>query len=137
MTTIRDVAQQAGVSVATASRALNGLNNVTAALRERVEAAARELAYVPHSGARSLTMQRTNSIGVVLPDLFGEFFSELIRGIDMVAHRAGRPAIVGHAGDGGEAHARHAAHDAQDVGDRLDAGDQDDIGIDGRRPILM
>lgn len=89
MTTIRDVAQQAGVSVATASRALNGLNNVTAALRERVEAAARELAYVPHSGARSLTMRRTNSIGVVLPDLFGEFFSELIRGIDMVAHRAG------------------------------------------------
>ena len=89
MTTIRDVAQQAGVSVATASRALNGLNNVTAALRERVEAAARELAYVPHSGARNLTMQRTNSIGVVLPDLFGEFFSELIRGIDMVAHRAG------------------------------------------------
>ena len=89
MTTIRDVAQQAGVSVATASRALNGLSNVTPLLRERVEAAARELAYVPHSGARSLTMRRTNSIGVVLPDLFGEFFSELIRGIDMVAHRAG------------------------------------------------
>ena len=78
VTTIRDVAQQAGVSVATASRALNGLSNVTPLLRERVEAAARELAYVPHSGARSLTMRRTNSIGVVLPDLFGEFFSEQI-----------------------------------------------------------
>lgn len=87
--TIRDVAREADVSVASASRALNGYSNVTAATRDRVVAAAARLAYVPHLGARSLTMARTNTIGVVLPDLFGEFFSEIIRGIDRAAHAQG------------------------------------------------
>ena len=89
MVTIRDVAREAGVSVASASRALNNRDNVTAATRDRVHAAAQRLSYVPHSGARNLTRQKTDSIGVVLPDLFGEFFSELIRGIDRVAHAHG------------------------------------------------
>ena len=87
--TIRDVAREAAVSVASASRAMNGHSNVTAATRERVLDAARRLDYVPHSGARSLTMRQSNTIGVVLPDLFGEFFSEIIRGIDRAAHRRG------------------------------------------------
>jgi LacI family transcriptional regulator len=87
--TIRDVAREAGVSVASASRALNDRDNVTPATRDRVRAAAQRLSYVPHSGARNLTRQKTDSIGVVLPDLFGEFFSELIRGIDRVAHAHG------------------------------------------------
>ena len=95
MTTIRDVAKAAGVSVATASRALNGMTNVTRPTRERIEAAARKLDYVPHSGARSLTRQRTDTIGVVLPDLFGEFFSEMIRGIDLVVHAAGKTLLLG------------------------------------------
>ena len=85
MVTIRDVAREAGVSVASASRALNGHDSVTPATRARIEAAAKQLRYVPHSGARSLTSRRSDAIGVVLPDLFGEFFSELIRGIDRVA----------------------------------------------------
>ncbi len=87
--TIRDVAREAEVSVASASRALNGHSNVTPATRERVVAAAARLSYVPHLGARSLTMSRTNTIGVVLPDLFGGFFSEVIRGIDLAAHAEG------------------------------------------------
>ncbi len=89
MTTIRDVARTAGVSVATASRALNGHLNVTDGVRKRVADAAAALNYIPHSGARSLTRQRSDAIGVVLPDLFGEYFSELVRGIDRVAHQAG------------------------------------------------
>lgn len=89
MVTIRDVAREAGVSVASASRALNDRDNVTAATRDRVRAAAKRLSYVPHSGARSLTLRKTDSIGVVLPDLFGEFFSELIRGMDRVAYAHG------------------------------------------------
>ena len=89
MVTIRDVAREAGVSVASASRALNGHTNVTPQTRARVRAAAEHLRYVPHSGARSLTRQKSEAIGVVLPDLFGEFFSELIRGIDRVAHAHG------------------------------------------------
>src|SRR5688500_18983076 len=88
-TTIRDVARAAGVSVASASRALNGHRNVADAMRLRVTEAARALDYVPHLGARSLATRQTGTIGVVLPDLFGEFFSEMIRGIDSAAHRQG------------------------------------------------
>jgi LacI family transcriptional regulator len=89
MATIRDVAREAGVSVASASRALNGHDSVTSETRLRIEAAAARLHYVPHSGARSLTRRKSDAIGVVLPDLFGEYFSELIRGIDRVAHAHG------------------------------------------------
>ena len=95
MVTIREVARAAGVSVATASRALNGLANVTPSTRARIEAAAAKLDYVPHSGARSLTRQQTDTIGVILPDLFGEFFSEIIRGIDMVVHGVGKHLLLG------------------------------------------
>jgi len=87
--TIRDVARRAAVSVASASRALNNHASVTPATRQRVIEAARALDYVPHLGARSLSRGRSNTIGVVLPDLFGEFFSEIIRGIDYAAHQRG------------------------------------------------
>lgn len=87
--TIRDVARAAEVSVASASRALNGLDNVRPELRARVESAAARLGYVPHAGARSLSLARTNAIGVVLPDLHGEFFSEFVRGLDRGASQRG------------------------------------------------
>src|SRR5688500_20219467 len=74
--TIRDVAQRAGVSVTTVSRALNGTGPVSEDARRRVEAASAELRYLPHGTARSLITRRTDVFGVVLPDLFGEFFSE-------------------------------------------------------------
>jgi LacI family transcriptional regulator len=83
--TIKDVARVAQVSVATVSRALNGHGNVAEDVRNRVFAAAKELRYTPHAAARSLSSRRTQTLGVVLPDLHGEFFSELIRGIDQVA----------------------------------------------------
>lgn len=92
--TIRDVAREAQVSVASASRALNGLDNVTNATKERVLSAARVLRYVPHSGARSLSTRRTDTIGVVLPDLYGEFFSEIIRGVDGAARARGLHILV-------------------------------------------
>lgn len=87
--TIRDVARRAEVSVASVSRALNGLNNVRGETRERIVTAARELGYVPHAGARSLSLARAHAIGVVLPDLHGEFFSECVRGMDREASRRG------------------------------------------------
>jgi LacI family transcriptional regulator len=87
--TIRDVARRAEVSVASVSRALNGLNNVRGETRERIMAAAKELGYVPHAGARSLSLARAHAIGVVLPDLHGEFFSECVRGMDREASRRG------------------------------------------------
>jgi LacI family transcriptional regulator len=102
--TIKDVAKAANVSVASVSRALNGSSSVTEETRKLVLETARTLRYVPHSGARSLSTSRTNTIGVVLPDLYGEFFSELIRGIDVAARRRGLHLLVSSShGDAAEA----------------------------------
>ncbi|HST43702.1 MAG TPA: LacI family DNA-binding transcriptional regulator, partial [Luteimonas sp.] len=92
--TIKDVAREAHVSVATVSRALNGHDNVAAAVRARVLQVAGTLRYSPHHAARSLSSRRTGTIGVVLPDLHGEFFSELMRGIDLVARERGLHLLV-------------------------------------------
>ena len=85
--TIRDVARDAGVSVATVSRVLNESGPVHALTAERVWAAARALRYMPNQAARSLITRQTRTLVVVLPDLHGEFFSEVIRGIDQRAQR--------------------------------------------------
>ncbi|MFL6764682.1 MAG: LacI family DNA-binding transcriptional regulator [Sphingomicrobium sp.] len=87
--TIRDVAKRAQLSVATVSRVLNGFENVSEDARERIKAAVKDLGYVPHAGARSLSLARTNAIGVVLPALHGEFFSEIVRGMDRLASERG------------------------------------------------
>ena len=85
--TIHDVAREAKVSIATVSRVLNGNSAVRDATRERVHEVVRRLRYVPHGGARSLIKRETRTIGVLLPDMFGEFFSEVIRGLDQVARQ--------------------------------------------------
>jgi LacI family transcriptional regulator len=87
--TIKDVAREAKVSVATVSRALNGLSSVTEKTRARVMQIASDMNFVPSSAARSLISRRTQTIGALLPDLYGEFFSELIRGIDQAARAHG------------------------------------------------
>jgi LacI family transcriptional regulator len=83
--TIKDVAREAGVSVASVSRVMNGHDNVQAETRARILDVVERLRYAPHLGARELITKRTQVIGVLLPDLHGEFFSELIRGIDGAA----------------------------------------------------
>jgi len=100
--TIRDVARRAQMSVATVSRALNGFENVSEQTRERIAAAVAELGYVPHAGARSLSLARNNAIGVVLPDLHGEFFSEIVRGMDREASRRGYLLLLSTLHAGGE-----------------------------------
>ncbi len=99
---IRDVARRADVSVASVSRVLNGAGPVTAATREKVLQAVEALQYVPHSGARSLSTSKTQTIGVILPDLYGEFFSELIRGMDVAARALGYHLIVSSSHDDAE-----------------------------------
>jgi LacI family transcriptional regulator, galactose operon repressor len=102
--TIRDVAREARVSVASVSRALNGHVNVTEQTRARILGIAARLRYVPHSAARSLITRRTQTIGALLPELYGEFFSELIRGIDLAARAAGLHLLVSSShGDASEA----------------------------------
>lgn len=92
--TIIDIARVAKVSVATVSRALNGHTNVTPATRDAILKVAAQLRYVPSSAARTLITRRTHTIGIVLPDLHGEFFSELIRGIDLAARSHGLHLLV-------------------------------------------
>lgn len=101
--TIKDVAREAGVSVATVSRAINGQDGVAVAVRDRVLEVASRLDYAPHQAARALSSRRTRTIGVVLPDLHGEFFSELIRGIGQEARAHGLHLLLSaHHGDPGE-----------------------------------
>lgn len=94
MATIKDVARDAGVSVATVSRVFNDSERVHEDTRRRVRAVAEKLRFWPNGAARSLITNRTHAIGVLLPDLHGEFFSEVIRGIDLAARREGLHVLV-------------------------------------------
>lgn len=94
MVTIKDVAREAGVSVATVSRVCNGSAVVTDETRRLVLDVAARLGYTPHGAARSLITRNTSTIGVLLPDLYGEFFSEVIRGIDHAAQVHGYHLLV-------------------------------------------
>ena len=101
--TIWQVAREAGVSVATVSRVLNQTGAVAEETRRRIRDVAARLRYVPHGAARSLITNRTNAIGVLLPDIYGEFFSEVIRGIDLASRHRGYHLLVSSShGDRGE-----------------------------------
>jgi len=102
--TIKDVARRAKVSVASVSRAMNGSGGISESTRQRILRVARKLHYTPHGAARSLITRRTHTVGVVLPDMHGEFFSELIRGIDRAARSHGLHLLVSSShGDAAEA----------------------------------
>jgi LacI family transcriptional regulator len=94
LATIRDVARVSGVSIATVSRVFNDSARVSEATRQRVLEAAERVAYWPNATARSLITSRTHTIGLLLPDLHGEFFSEVIRGIDLAARGQGFSILV-------------------------------------------
>ena len=87
--TIRDVAREAGVSQATAARALAGYGYVSAATRLRVHDAAATIGYRPNAVARSLVSGATRTIGVVVGDIENPFFAGAARGIADVLERAG------------------------------------------------
>jgi len=102
MANIKDVAKGAGVSVATVSRVYNHSHHVREETRQRVRRTAQHLGYSPHGAARSLVTNRTYTIGVLLPDLYGEFFSELIRGIDQRAQASSYHVLLSSARPHGE-----------------------------------
>jgi LacI family transcriptional regulator len=94
MATIRDVARASNVSIATVSRVFNNSPLVSEETRQRVVAAAARLGYWPNGIARSLITNRTHTLGALLPDLHGEFFSEVIHGIDLAARAKGFHLLV-------------------------------------------
>jgi LacI family transcriptional regulator len=94
MPTVKDVAEYAGVSVATVSRALSGYPHVSAATRERVLKAVEALRYRPDQVARSLRRRRTNLIGLVVSTIENVFFTELARAAEQSAREHGYNLIL-------------------------------------------
>jgi LacI family transcriptional regulator len=92
--TIRDVARASHVSIATVSRVFNDSPLVSEETRGRVKSAASRLGYWPNSIARSLITNRTHTLGVLMPDLHGEFFSEVIHGLDLQSRSSGFHILV-------------------------------------------
>jgi LacI family transcriptional regulator len=91
---LADVARAAGVSVSTASRALSRPEMIGEEAVARVRAAATTLGYVPNPFARSLRVQRSKTLGVIVPDSTNPFFAEVARGIEEACFRAGYTLIL-------------------------------------------
>ena len=92
--TIYSVAERAGVSIATVSRVLQGSTAVSEKTRDRVVQAAEELRYVPLSAARSLAVRHHEAQGLVLPELSGPYYSELLMGFESRAAELGQSVVL-------------------------------------------
>jgi LacI family transcriptional regulator len=101
---IEDVAKLANVSISTVSRVVNRRALVNEETCKRVEAAIRELRYRPNAFARGLMLRKSGIVGLVLPDLHGEFYSEIIRGANIKAREMGHNLLLSSAlpGDNAE-----------------------------------
>lgn len=104
MATIYEVSELAGVSLATVSRVMNDTGNVTPKTRKKVLSAIKELGYRPNSMAQSLASKRSNSVGILIPELHGPFFGILLSNIEGEFRSAGKRSIItaGHSDDARE-----------------------------------
>src|SRR6266567_4992491 len=84
-TTMKRIAGELGVSITTVSKVLNNRADISEPTRLRVLAKVEELGYQRNAVARSLSLRRTHTLGVVIPDLMHSFFVEIIQGIEPVA----------------------------------------------------
>jgi LacI family transcriptional regulator len=91
---IKDVAEKAGVSVTSVSRVLNGGKYVREEVRQRILKAVNDLGYSPSFIARSLVLQRTNLIGIIVPDLTSSFHATILSSIEEVASNKGYNILV-------------------------------------------
>ncbi|MFI6902782.1 LacI family DNA-binding transcriptional regulator [Nonomuraea sp. NPDC050394] len=96
--TIKDVAEAAGVGVATVSRVLSG-GSASPQTRERVLAVAAQLDYRPSALGRNLRQRRTGGMGLLLPDLTDSFYGQLAEGVLACARSAGEPVVIGSTAD--------------------------------------
>jgi len=93
-TNIKEIAEKAGVSIATVSRAINNKGSVSEDTRRKITQITKELNYKPHPFARALSRKQTDTIGVILPELNDEFFMDIIHGIDEEAHQNNKYLMV-------------------------------------------
>jgi len=94
MANIYDVAKAARVSVATVSAVLNDTAFVSPALKTRVQSAVAALGYHPNLLARSMARQRTQTLGMIVPDIANPFFPEVVRGAEDTAYAAGYTLLI-------------------------------------------
>jgi LacI family transcriptional regulator len=94
MATIYEVSALAGVSLATVSRVLNKSERVREATRLKVQEAMRQLDYRPNSNAQSLASNRSNCVGILVPELHGPFFGTMLSGIEAELRTANKHAII-------------------------------------------
>src|SRR5919109_2218736 len=87
--TIRDVAKQAGVSVATVSRYINRNAPVSTEVADRLDKVMAELKYMPHAAARHLASRKTRVVGLLLTNMNNDFFAPLLNGIEQVVRKNG------------------------------------------------
>lgn len=85
--TMKDIAEKAGVSIATVSRVLNNTKPVSGELKKKVLDIVKETGYKPNALARSLIKQRTGTIGVIIPDMDNETFADLVKGIELITDK--------------------------------------------------
>lgn len=93
--TVKEIAAAANVSVATVSRALQRPEVVSETTRQHIHEVVKRLGYTPNALARNLRTARTRLIVALLPDIANPFFSEVIRGIEQVAHESGYSVLLG------------------------------------------
>lgn len=92
--TIYQVAERAGVSIATVSRTFGDPSKVAQRTRDSVLTAARELRYVPAAAARALAVRRSKALGVVLPHIAGPYYAELLVGFEVAASEHGLSVVL-------------------------------------------
>ena len=91
---MKRIARDLGVSITTVSKVLNNREDIGHATRARVLARVAELGYQPNAVARSLTLRRTHTLGIVIPDLMHSFFVEIVAGLESVASARGYGLLV-------------------------------------------
>lgn len=94
MTTIKDVAARAGVSIATVSRVINSTAHVTAPTKQTVMDAIQELRFTPNVIAQGLQKRQTRTIGLIFPDASSSYFAEIIRGIQSCVREEGYQVVI-------------------------------------------
>src|SRR5206468_970343 len=98
-TTMKRVARELGVSITTVSKVLNNHGDISEPTRRRVLAKIAELGYQPNAVARSLTLRRTHTLGIVIPDLMHSFFVEIVAGIEPLASARGYGLLLRSSGE--------------------------------------
>ncbi|NBG70491.1 DNA-binding transcriptional regulator CytR [Yersinia pestis] len=95
MTTMKDVAEMAGVSTATVSRALMNPEKVSTVTRQKVEQAVLAVGYSPHALSRNIKRNESRTILVIVPDISDPFFADVIQGIEHAAAQQGYLILIG------------------------------------------